>query len=192
MILEIENLLPPNEADKIEKFLLSPEFHWIHDPTLSGISSGEAFDNDPNIKDADGFIHMFVDACKTVSPHIEIVKVVLRAMETYTGKTVEAVERSRAVFVHKDPSFGNFYQVPHIDFTTPHMTMIYYVNDSDGDTVFFKEQFNGMNVNDKKTVSQRVTPKKNKCVIFNGLNYHTGSVPSISNRIILNINFYFK
>jgi hypothetical protein len=192
MIIEFENLLSNDKADAIEQFMFGSEINWIYNPQLSGVSFKEAFDNDPLIKDTDGFTHPFVEACKIVSPHVQIIKDIIQAMEETYGHAVIAVERARAVFVHKDMLFGNFYQLPHVDFTTPHMTMIYYVNDCDGDTVFFEEKYTGVNVNTKKTVSRRITPKKNKCVIFDGLNYHTGSVPSLSNRVVLNINFYFK
>jgi hypothetical protein len=191
MIIEIENLLSTDKASEIEQFMLGPEINWIYNPRLSGVSVKQMFDNDPMIKDTDGFTHPFVEACNMVSPHVQIIKDIIQGLERNYGRNVIAVERARAVFVHKDPSFGDYYQVPHTDFTTPHMTMIYYVNDSDGDTVFFEEMYTGVDIN-KKTVSKRVTPKKNKCVLFDGLRYHTGSVPSKNNRIIININFYFK
>ena len=69
------------------------------------------------------------------------------------------------------------------------MVMIYYVNDSDGDTIFFNEKHTGTIDNSKKTISQRITPKKNKCIIFDGLQYHAGSTPKNSHRMFININF---
>jgi hypothetical protein len=60
------------------------------------------------------------------------------------------------------------------------------LTNSDAETVIFK------NVN-IDTLSfdeyQRVAPKENKLVIFNGAYYHTGHSPASSNRrILLNVN----
>ena len=63
----------------------------------------------------------------------------------------------------------------------PHYNAIYYVNDSDGDTVIFNEtnkdyseDFGVMKEN-KFTVKQRITPEKGKVVVFPGHYYHASS-----------------
>ena len=89
----------------------------------------------------------------------------------------------------KDSSFGDFYNIPHVDLATPHKTLIYYVNDSDGDTLIFKERYYGKADYSAKTIEKTITPKANRAVIFDGLKYHTGSVPTKNNRIIINMNF---
>jgi len=69
----------------------------------------------------------------------------------------------------------------HIDQHEKHQTILYYLNDSDGDTYFYKK--------DKKTIEKQITPEQNKAVLFNGLIYHASSKP-IKNmyRLVLNIN----
>jgi hypothetical protein len=56
-------------------------------------------------------------------------------MEKHTDIKIQEIFRIRAVFVNKNETFGDFYTVPHTDDEHDHKTMIYYVNDSDGDTV---------------------------------------------------------
>ena len=70
---------------------------------------------------------------------------------------------------------------PHIDFPEPHWVCLYYVNDSDGDTIFYGE--------DQKTEIKRVSPKKGRIAFFEGSIYHSASVPTKNHRIIVNINF---
>jgi hypothetical protein len=54
---------------------------------------------------------------------------------------------------------------------------VYYVNDSDGDTIF-------------KDSKEKITPKANRLIIFDGSLLHTGSSPKNSKtRILLNSNF---
>jgi len=43
---------------------------------------------------------------------------------------------------------------------------------------------------DNSKIKKRITPKKNRVVIFKGINYHAGYNPYKSKkRIVLNINF---
>ena len=93
-------------------------------------------------------------------------------MTTYVGKE----------FIHD----------PHIDFDFPHIASIYYVNDSDGDTIFYNQKTYDTNQIDNLDLQEykRVTPKANRLVIFEGDIVHTGSSPVNSKkRILINSNF---
>ena len=82
----------------------------------------------------------------------------------------------------KTVSIGKKYiNNPHIDKQEKHQTILYYLNDSDGDTYFYKKN--------KKIIEKQITPEQNKAVLFNGLIYHASSKP-IKNmyRLVLNIN----
>jgi hypothetical protein len=62
------------------------------------------------------------------------------------------------------------------------ITAIYYVNDSDGDTLFFNET--------GTEVIKRVTPKQGTMVYFNNQIPHAGQPPVINNyRAVLNFNW---
>jgi hypothetical protein len=77
--------------------------------------------------------------------------------------------------------------MPHVDFTPPVkglVTAIYYINDSDGDTVMFNQ------LGDKLLPIQTITPKRGRLVMFNGARYHSGNCPTNDKpRALLNINF---
>ena len=72
----------------------------------------------------------------------------------------------------------------HIDLSTPHFVLIYYINDSDGDTTLFKD--------DKKTEIKRIKPKKGRVAFFDGSIYHCSSTPVKSTRAIINFDFTYK
>ena len=72
------------------------------------------------------------------------------------------------------------YYAPHTDRPEEHLGLIYYVNDSDGDTIFFE--------GDKEL--QRVSPKKGRIVIFDGDTLHAGGFPTDNPRCIVNYNLY--
>lgn len=68
---------------------------------------------------------------------------------------------------------------PHIDSLDKHKTILYYFNDSDGDTVFYKN----------KKIIKKITPVLNSGICFDGSIYHSSSKP-IKNikRLVMNIN----
>tara|TARA_R100001463_G_scaffold12998_2_gene34727 strand:+ start:5211 stop:5768 length:558 start_codon:yes stop_codon:yes gene_type:complete len=70
---------------------------------------------------------------------------------------------------------------PHVDLKFPHWVCLYYVNDSDGDTIFYKD--------DKKTEIKRVSPKRGRVAFFDGSIYHSASTPTKHHRMAINISF---
>ena len=78
----------------------------------------------------------------------------------------------------------------HIDQPTPHFATIFYLNDSDGNTVIYNEKYDdSIGIPEKLTVQQEIEPRANRLLIFDGLYIHTGHTPSEhNNRIILNSN----
>ena len=86
------------------------------------------------------------------------------------------------------------YDNVHVDRPDDHWACLYYVNDSDGDTVLFKQTKQDMKTlddykNTKFEVLQRVTPKKGRAVLFNGNRYHSSTAPTEGVRCILNFDF---
>ena len=79
---------------------------------------------------------------------------------------------------------------PHYDMDAPHFVMLYYVNDSDGDTIIYNEKTkfgacypdNEMNF----TIKKKVSPKQGRVVLFDGIHYHTAEQPNHNLRGIVN------
>ena len=75
---------------------------------------------------------------------------------------------------------------PHIDLDEgdEHVVVLYYVVDSDGDTIIYNERTESLTYTEK----QRVTPKQGRVVIFEGGQYHTAQQPNNGTRCIVNYN----
>ena len=75
---------------------------------------------------------------------------------------------------------------PHIDLEEGerHIVVLYYVKDSDGDTVIYNQRTES----NTYTVKQKVTPKQGRVVIFDGSQYHTAQQAINSVRCIVNYN----
>ena len=72
---------------------------------------------------------------------------------------------------------------PHTDMPYPHFVMLYYVCDSDGDTIIYNEK----TISEKGlTVQKKVTPKQGRVVLFDGAYYHTAQQPNHNLRCIVN------
>lgn len=70
----------------------------------------------------------------------------------------------------------------HTDYPYEHMTAIFYINNSDGNTLLFDR--------DGKDLIQEVEPIENRLLIFDGLLQHAGHSPSKhKSRVIVNMNF---
>ena len=82
--------------------------------------------------------------------------------------------------------------VPHVDIEGGGgMTGIYYINDSDGDTVIFNESGNEPIRNHQEiSVKQVIKNKRGRLVIFDQNSLHAGCPPILSNkRLVINFNF---
>jgi len=74
---------------------------------------------------------------------------------------------------------------PHVDFYQRHKNALYYVNDSDGDTVLFNETFDDVSLeqsvlytrDNKFTVAAKASPKKGRMIGFDGGQYHASMHP---------------
>ena len=73
---------------------------------------------------------------------------------------------------------------PHLDGHADHFVMLYYVCDSDGDTIIYNEKVKSENY----TIQQRITPKQGRVVLFDGAFYHTAEQPLNNIRCVVNYN----
>jgi hypothetical protein len=87
---------------------------------------------------------------------------------------------------------------PHVDYSEPHRTAVYYVNDCDGDTFVFEETIDDVGVEDSGSyananrfrIRRSITPQRGKMICFDGRHYHASSYPTkASKRIAVTFNF---
>ena len=75
--------------------------------------------------------------------------------------------------------------LPHIDICNKiHIVGLYYVMDSDGDTVIYNER----KESETYTIKERVSPKQGRMVIFDGGLFHAAEQPLNNTRCIINYN----
>ena len=86
----------------------------------------------------------------------------------------------------------------HIDIPFEHLVVLYYVNDTDGDTFIF-DKFADLNnlksptlKENEVSVIKKISPKKGRALVFDGRRYHSSSAPTKDIRCIINFDIAIK
>jgi hypothetical protein len=174
-----DDLFSSNYTDYLEKIILtSSRVPFYHVTNVAGKETNPNF-NFPSPGFSTSF-HSESEYQNTIFKY-DFFKI-LYTLSNKLDFNVNLILEGRA-FVHL-PSPNPGLDGIHNDLNMEHSVFLYYVNDSDGDTVFFKD--------DEKTEIKRVTPKKGRGVFFDGSIKHCSTRPSKSHRCIFNYDFLGK
>ena len=175
MIHLIDKVLNSSEADYYYNLITNYKFNWYLSKNI-GSKSAEVSDT------SYGFAHTMYQS-NTEGPVVlseyyhNTLHVLYKACEQ-AKLHINDVYASRVFFQTPSQQPGNIIH-KHNDISEEHLVFIYYVNDSDGDTVFFDNEDNEI---------FRQTPKRNTGVIFDGSILHSAETSS-QHRFIINYNF---
>jgi hypothetical protein len=173
-----DNVLTKEEADKIEEILLGKKISWHRRPSTVG-----DYNRSTSKKQAEFpfFNHLLIIDDESYSDYgnkigYSLIKKFLVRTSMGADIIMRAMVNLTTIQNTKYPS------PPHVDNNKKHYVVIYYVNDCDGDTVFFKDFNSGK-------IIKKVSPKKGRFLLFDGSNYHGGMPPKKSNtRVVINYN----
>ena len=195
--LIIDNLLPAPIQDVIHELLIGPDFSWKFSNYSVSMDNLDNFfhTNEPN-REHIQLRHRFMDDDKITSEYYDFIEPLQLVFESHIRSKVLTTYRIKSNLLINQR--GPFIQPPHVDTMEliqegvdclGYKSLLYYVNDSDGDTIFYNEYFTGQPVG-LVTEQQRVTPKKGRAVIFDSNQIHSGSCPSVSDsRLVINCVF---
>jgi len=147
--------------------------HVLYNEEIFGSSKGEAYN----------LLHNKEQVQKKAirSPHFStFFPIIQHFIKHY--KVSGSLYRMKLNCQYQDNRFVDKYNPIHIDEHTPHLSLLYYINESDGDTIFFK---------DRKEI-QRVSPKKNRLVISEGIAHCSSNPIKTELRYVLNTVFLNK
>lgn len=201
----IDDFLPATLRDDFESYMTSGEFSWFYSPNICGKGSApeEAFSN-KKVTHSNGFYHTLfnVDFGGVTSTYFMKFNPITYFFDNLdSGFFVKDLLRLRCRMTHPQPHLNHTkdnYNVPHLDFggeeVENHIAFIYYVNDSDGDSVIYDVTAKDAEKNPDILLDPpeliRCSPKKNRLLIFDGELYHSGNCPTNSReRITINCDF---
>jgi hypothetical protein len=191
--IQCDDVVPPAAADAIEG-LLSSEFPWYFFPNVNyGHARPPAghpgiFGADARFKDSFGFSSPIFPGNPPGAPGFQHSKQVLEAFLNKHGIVPTRLVRIKAnLLVRAAEPAGVRPFTPHVDLPTPHWALIYYVNDSDGDTLILDKTYPDWQ---NAAVVHAVSPKKGRAILFDGRHYHCGTCPTNHDvRIVINYDF---
>lgn len=189
----IENIVTDKVIEKAKRIFLKDEFGWFYNSSTSNLKPGDrTVFTDSNVKESIQFTHKLFTYDSFDSENVDFVMKIMKGLEEKEGIVCTKMLRAKCNLLPQEPSYGSdFYHPPHVDLVDPtdnNYSLIYYVNDSDGDTFLFNEKFG--DEFDNLTIAHRQTPKAGCGLLFKSGTYHASSSPMITkSRVVINIVF---
>lgn len=179
-MIVIDNFLNKSYADEIENHCIK-NLQYSYDRNTSYEYVSKLDDNTYDTGQmscllfGNGTNHYFGNA---------LLPIVWLAKDKIPTIKINHIGRIKANILLKQQFPKDHYNSPHQDQPeSNYISMVYYVNESDGDTILFNE----FTQDNKFTVYKRIQPKKNRLVVFESSRFHASSNPSINqDRFVLN------
>ena len=190
MIEVIDNVIDVELQEQIKNQLMGSvgfPWHFIADITAGTKKTLEVLNVDAPFQARPGFLHRHSEEdYHIISP---IVHNVLPDSHIILAKS----------FLQLPLALDDYsVDTPHTDRPEPHTVVLYYVCDSDGDTIIYDEKWDGHHrhvdskITKEWTIAEKVTPKQGRAVVFDGHHYHTAEQPRYNNRCVINFNVSYK
>lgn len=166
-------------SDPVCNILESDLVPWIYNKELTEKGPGNNWyvgNTDPfqfthDILKDNGYKSPFADALIS-----ELLRVIMKDNSEFF-ENFEKILRVKANLLTKSTSPDH--HALHVDSLDKHFVILYYVNESDGDTYLFHN----------KDFVERIKPEKGKYIIFDGSTFHASSSPTTHDtRIVINFN----
>lgn len=196
-VVEIDNIIPKLYQDQIEAEVSSSRMAWFFrlEPGRTVSALGPASPG----ADYSGFSNTVFHVEDAGAPTSPLTALLIPLLLTFCDKANLPFTRPIRIRIGLYPRIMiDVAHHPHVDFYYPHYNALYYVNDSDGDTLIFNETFDDIPqaslqsslLEQKFTVAQRITPKRGKMIGFEGRQYHASMHPMrSSHRIAISFSF---
>jgi len=204
----IEGLVPKKYADMIEDMVSDQEseFNWYFSDNSAKNESLindylENFANVDNRKDLGQFIKvLFHNSNNEEKPYIDeeyfskFETIIWFLLDKFEDLDVKSLVRAKVNFIYNPnpDDTVEWMQDPHVDNSdSTKVSLLYYINDCDGDTILFNERYDDMK--EKKPLTERIrfTPKKGDAILFKSDIFHCALLPVLKDRRYI-INFIFE
>ncbi len=186
-IIVVDNIIPLSLQEKYKQWLFKDNFPWYY---MQDITTAE------NLQLRPALSHMLYDNGVKSSP-LEVEALAHIGAEKF-GWTINSIVNGKTIlqFPLNPTILGTEKDNLHVDIDPfyPHLVVLYYVIDADGDTIITETKTNGQTPStikfENQKILQKVTPKQGRAVLFNGSYYHTAEQPQNGMRCVINLNIY--
>jgi len=170
-----DNILPKYLEDSYEKDITSNSYPFLYG---TNITYGGA----PDRKYSPAFtVPLCTNNPDFPKSNLNYINQVVHRLSVNLNFSIINIIRTKVLL--QIPSINITSDDIHVDLDIPHLVCLYYINDSDGDTILFDDNNNEI---------KRVTPKKGRIVFFDGSIKHCSSPPTKTHRAIINFNILIE
>jgi hypothetical protein len=192
-IIVLDDFLPKSFVERYAQKALDKDFNWFYLENITRSEIPRTYKSTDEIEwiDNPGLTHSVFHDKEWYDPYWAL-QHSLFICEMFAQKTNWNFNRLYRMKINQlNNAPINNINFPHVDAEYPHDVLLYYINDSDGDTILYNEMFEPSHNNKEieLSIAARIEPKAGRCIKFNGLRYHSSSTPTIAKRrLILNMN----
>ena len=192
-----DDLIPENYQNYLENLIKKDIPFYLGNVSSAGMEDTSKFYNlQDKIYDRPQMVHSLVhrnmDGTKGYSSYYNFISPLFYHIQSNFNFTFNfEILRSKINLKHQSPlEYESKFNPPHIDrtpFIPNSWVLIYYVHDSDGDTIIFNEKYNPLKENTNFSIHTTISPKKGRIAFFPANVFHSANCPTKNiNRIIIN------
>ena len=191
-IIVVDDVISKSYQDLIIQTIIdNREFPWFFSPAVTG---SKMFNSEELVKkDTAGWAHTFFNHEKSGITS-SIAELLIPIIHEACGKIdfyPKQLMHGRVFALM--PKLNKSRNVWHVDMMQPHLSCVYYVNDSTGPTIISSESADthGKQFIDRDVdfpIAKAVEPKKGRAVLFDGRFYHASTNPDDDRRVIINFD----
>ena len=192
-VIVLDDIVPKQYQYLIETQMLGDNIHWHY---MRDITFDVEKLNELKVTVAKpAFAHKFYDrTAGIISPGYGLVlPIVYNACEKIKFHVNEVIA-ARSFLTIPLPNLESALDHPHVDREVSHIVVLYYVTDSDGDTVIYDKTFRDVSPDHLRKedlqIFKSVTPKKGRAIVFDGSRYHTSTRPTTGHRCVVNFGVW--
>lgn len=185
----IEQFIDDHEVDKILSYFTSITFPWFYLPRCIHYDV-------PGFVSPPVFRHSFIHEYNVSSPYCGLLDPILNRIRQEFGDVT--FYRVSSNLLMPNDKYKNLLVAPHTDVSYESeiydnndvYTALFYLHDSDGDTVLFNECSQTGDLLESYTEKSRVSSRKNRFLYWDERTFHSAPATATEPRFVINFNFY--
>jgi len=183
-ILVLDDVIPKAYSDAIEDLIFKLNFPWWY-------QSDSSFGHDAGKLAFPSLNHVLVRHAEVINPSFEFFLPLIYFIGAKINQNFTKILSAKSclqlpLIMSSDDRSNN----PHVDVNIDHTVILYYVNDSDGDTIIYDKKVEKSEnfIKEDLIIKQKISPKKGRFLIFNGHYLQNSTTPLSGARCILNFD----
>jgi len=193
----LDDLIDEDYQDQIEDCMFDVNWRFNNDNVLGTSTFDSKYRQFVNPLEYDVAPGVVADLLTHLNSKVfEKIHLMIRDVCDKINFNIEKIERCQGAIGAFIPNKTRKNTI-HTNRDVPHLVLLYYVNDSDGDTIIYDKTIDDIPYSVQypdeycdMNITHSVTPKKGRVLVFDGRYYHAPSSPTKSLRCIITLDLF--